>query len=267
MLIDTELVVQNKSVYVSDTIEGFDYHIILNDKDNKPLNGKKVKFSFNGNNYTAVTDSEGIASVRLKENKAGSYNVNVIFEGDEYYSPASKNAKIEVIKQSIEIITPKYITYSTTEFKYYAMLKTSSGKALSNAKVTVTFNGKKYHTYTDENGFLTVSLKADETGTYGIRLEFEGNDLYESISEYKYIKIVKKSENAPISYESALSKYNDEIIKEPIKTEENKSSETTFKETNANSAAPSNAYGLAPYIILTVVTLGIIAFVIKRRNQ
>ena len=267
MLFESELIGENMTIYVSDALEGFDYQVVLNDKDNKPIGGKEVQFSFNGNEYNTTTDSEGIASVRLSASKAASYTINAIFTGDERYSPARKNATIKVIKQSVEIVGPKYAVYNTNEFKYHAAFKTSTGKVLSNEKVTVTFNGKKQQTYTDGNGYLTVTLKADKPGYYGIKLEFEGNDLYEGVNEYKYIEIAKQSSDVPISYENDITKNDVKIPNETMKSQQNNNTKSISKETTVKSTQQSNDYSLATYIILAVVALGTIAIIIKRRNQ
>ena len=265
-LVGSELIGEDRTIYVSDALEGFDYQVALNDKDNKPIGGKEVQFSFNGREYSATTDSEGVASVKLSASKAASYTINTIFTGDGRYSPASKNATIKVIKQSVVIVGPKYAVYNTNEFKYQAILKTSAGKAMSNEKVTVTFNGKKQQTYTDGNGYLTVTLKADNPGYYGIKLEFEGNDLYEGINEYKYIEIAKQSGNIPLPYESDITGNDVEIHNETVKSQQNNHTSVS-KETIAKSTAQSSDYALATYIILAVAVLGTIAIAIKRRKQ
>ena len=271
-LTDTELIISDRSIYVSDAARGFDYQIALNDKDNNSLAGKEIQVSFNGGNYTAVTDLNGIAIVELSAQKEGRYNVNVIFEGDNDYSQVSNTATIDVVKESVIFTGPEYSEYYSNEFTYRAMLKTTAEKALGNKRVTIAFNGKQKYAYTDENGYLTVTLRADVPGNYDLKIEFEGDAYYSAITSHKYIKIIEKSDAGPTPVpvpEKTDSYDNNSTSKTLNKTEK------TGNVTNHSNASKENKVPLTTPIsgyiwtiaILALAGLVIIGVGVKRRKQ
>lgn len=71
----------------------------LVDKDNKPLVGKKVIFNIEGKEKTAITDENGIGTIKYYCEKEGKVNFTVKFLGDEAYEPSQNNATITITKK------------------------------------------------------------------------------------------------------------------------------------------------------------------------
>ena len=262
--LDIDINTSDRVMYVSDSIKGFDYQVTLSYANN-PLTGKKVQISFNGKNYTATTDSNGITSVKLSTSESGTYPINVRFEGYNNYAPSSKDAIIEVIKQSTIFDGLEYVTFDANVFTYQSILKTSDGNPLSNKKVTVTFNGKQ-DVYTDENGYLTVTLKANGPGKYKIMLEFKGDSFYDAVTAYTYINIAGQSDDMPISHETNVAENSEKILNESLKSNSTKNPKNTSKENQMPVNAITSDYSILIYI-LAALALGIIGIVIKRRSQ
>ena len=272
--INTRIIVHDMLINVSEASKGFDYQITLNDGENNPLAGKKVQISFNGETYTATTDSKGIATVRLSANEGNTYNIGVRFIGDDDYAPIIGNATIEVIKQSSEFICPDYAEYDANEFTYRAILKTSTGNALTNKKVTITFNGEEQNAYTDRNGYLTIKLSVDEPGNYKIHLEFEGDESYEGTTANTYIKIAAKGNDAPVDNKENEATHHETYAPESDGENTNQTSESENSTKNASkenngpdSIATSEGNSLGTYVLAGVALLAVIGIVIKRRNQ
>lgn len=280
--IATRIIVPDMLINVSEASKGFDYQITLNDGENNPLAGKKVQFRFNGESYTATTDSKGKATLRLSANEGNTYKMDVRFIGDDDYAPISGKATIKVIKQSSEFVCPDYAEYDANEFTYRAILKTSAGKVLANKKVTVTFNGAKQDTYTDDNGYLTLTLRADNPGNYEIILEFKGDASCEGATAHSYIRIAEKENDTPVDNEITVPAYNKanaalhqyasesdaESTNQTSEPGKNNSTSNASKENNASGSASAAGEGssLVTYVLICVALLAIIGIIIKVRK-
>ncbi len=67
----------------------------------KSLNGNPIKnriitFTVNGKSYTAKTNSNGIASVKVSLSTKKTYSFTVKYAGDKYYAPVSSSAKLVI---------------------------------------------------------------------------------------------------------------------------------------------------------------------------
>lgn len=60
----------------------------------KAVKGKKIKFTVNGKTYTATTNNNGVATVKVSLNKKGTYSFTAKFMGDSRYETLTKTAKL-----------------------------------------------------------------------------------------------------------------------------------------------------------------------------
>ena len=71
--------------------------VYLRDRYNKPLlEGTKVFFRINGQQYVGLADSDGIAHIAINVNKKGTYNAQAIFMGNSAYNPVTRDIKIYI---------------------------------------------------------------------------------------------------------------------------------------------------------------------------
>ena len=72
--------------------------IFLKDRYNKPLlPGTKVFIKVNGKTYSGLIDINGIATINLNINKAGTYNAELIYAGNTAYNAVKRSTKISII--------------------------------------------------------------------------------------------------------------------------------------------------------------------------
>lgn len=64
----------------------------------KIISGKKITIKVNGKTFSAKTNSNGVAKIKVKVVKKGTYKYTVKFEGDKVYKSISKTGKIIVKK-------------------------------------------------------------------------------------------------------------------------------------------------------------------------
>ena len=92
-IISTTLIVNNMTGVNSQTVN---LTATLKDENGNPVSGKTINFTVNGINYTAVTNSNGIATVNYKLTKAGVYTVNASFTDGTIYTNSTGNGTLTV---------------------------------------------------------------------------------------------------------------------------------------------------------------------------
>ena len=62
----------------------------------KAVKGKKITFTVNGKNYSAISDAKGVAKVNVSISKKGTYSFTAKFAGNNMYAAMSKTAKLTI---------------------------------------------------------------------------------------------------------------------------------------------------------------------------
>ena len=153
---------------------------------------KTIVFSVNNVNYTGTTDSNGVATVIISLNKAGTYDVYAGFAGDNPYLQSEASAKLTLKKESTSITASgkTYVVTATTK-SVSLTLKDSSGKAIANRNVTATVNGKTYRATTNSKGVATFKLSLTAVKSYSVALKFAGDSTYSASSKKVTVKVTK----------------------------------------------------------------------------
>ena len=160
------------------------------DANGNPIKNKKISFILNGKTYNAYTNSNGVASVKVKISLAKTYTITVNYGGDSVYSQISKSFKLYVKKVKTKLVV-KSRTYKKSKKvkKLTATLKTKSGKAIAKKKLTFIVNGKKYSAKTNKKGVATVKVKVSKRKTYKFTVKFAGDSTYLKTSKKAKLKI------------------------------------------------------------------------------
>lgn len=113
---DSEIKVLSK-----DTLKQDDKMVVQLISKGENLTNKTVHFKFidkkgNIKNYSADTNKDGKAKLKLKDIKAGNYTVNVSFDGDDDHNGANASQKLKVKKVAVE--KPAESQQTTEESSY-----------------------------------------------------------------------------------------------------------------------------------------------------
>lgn len=180
------------AVFLTTIKSGYYYNIVLKDVNGNVLANQDVNLTFNGKTSTYTTDENGTINVKLSATKAGTYTLNVAFDGGDNYAASSLTSKVVITKKATKVVAAKKTFKASTKTKKYTViLKDAFGKVISNAKVTIKVNGKTYTAVTASNGKATFKItKLTKKGTYSAVVKFAGNTYYKDSS--KAVKIVVK---------------------------------------------------------------------------
>ena len=149
-------------------------------------------FTLDGKNYTGVTDSNGVATVKVDVSKAGTFDIVAYFNGEGNYIASTNSGKLTLTKDSTSLTSAgKTYTVTATSKKITVTLKDGSGKAVANRKVTTTVNGKTYSATTNSKGVATFKLTLKAVKTYTVSLKFAGDAYYTASSKSIKVKVTK----------------------------------------------------------------------------
>ena len=141
---DTELYFKN----------GTAYKVVLKDSDGSLLANQNVIFSICGNNYTRITDNNGIASITINLN-SGNYTIASFFAGTSSYGSSSTTNIVKVLPTISGKDIEKYYKNAT---QYQATFVNGNGALLTNTLVTFNINGVFYERETDEKGIARLNI-------------------------------------------------------------------------------------------------------------
>ncbi len=166
---------------------------LLNGLGYAPGSGKVIKFTINGKTYTAKTNSNGVASLKLPTLADGVYTVKYAFDGNRFYKKSSASDKVYIIPSK----TPTFTVKSGTTFgkgvnATFKVALTSGNVALVGKTVTLNFNGNTYTKTTDSNGMVSLPFSLN-VGTYDITYEFKGDSKVNAISGSSKITVKDKT--------------------------------------------------------------------------
>lgn len=164
--------------------------ISLFDDNNNPIVNKTIAVTIDGKTKELITDGNGSASLAIKYASAATHYAFVSFLGDESNKPAVANSKIVVSKKTTAITAPKSSLKVKKAKKIEITLK-SSGKAVSNKKITIKVNGKTFSAKTNSKGIAYVNVKLTKKGTFKYTVKFAGDNAFKAISKTGKITVKK----------------------------------------------------------------------------
>ena len=200
-----------------------------------------VVISIKGVDYFAAVEN-GTAIVSVPSLAYGSYNVNVIYSGDDKYNFLMDNVIAKIPKPKL---TAKNIRIGYTNAYKYKVRVTIAGKAVVKQYVTFKFNGKTYKRLTNSKGYATLKLpkvKPKKTG-------------YTITMAYKDIKLSKKIKvNSIIVAKNLKVKKSAKYLKIKVKLKTvakkvQKGKQITLKFAGKNYKAKTNKKAVATFTI------------------
>jgi len=166
------------------------YTVKLSDENGKGLADKKIEFKISGisKTYNRTTDSEGKAKLTINLKNEQKSSIQVIFNGDNTYAPASLNKTITIAKGSPELISYDRTINNNDPQSFSVVLKDEKGNPLANKEIKFTLSSNTYSKLTDEDGFAELDLNLN-AGNYSIISAFEGDSQYKAVKKTNAITV------------------------------------------------------------------------------
>ncbi|WP_462315687.1 transglutaminase domain-containing protein [Methanobrevibacter sp.] len=171
-------------------------------KDCALLANSKVTFKLNGKTYTAKTDKNGVAGIKVSL-YPGKYAVTVI----NPHSKEQVSYNIVVKKESTEFSAKKTYVPVNEKASFKVVLKSKHNVLLKNKKVYFTYNKKTVTAQTNEKGEAVITIPVLAKGTYKISFKYDGNDNYYSCGGSAELAVVNPT--TVISSDALAMTYND----------------------------------------------------------
>jgi parallel beta-helix repeat protein len=240
-----------------------EFNVTLIDADGKAIAKQTIIATINGENFTSVTDAQGIATFKTNL-KPGNYPATFTFAGTDNYLKTNVNASLTIIDDrtatALTATNPTvYLQAIAKGTKYQITLKDSNGKVLAGKQIVVKFNGATYKATTNANGIATVTLKAAKTGSIKAEISFAGDDTYKASSKTTTVKITKEA--SKLTAKKKTFKANKKVKKYAVtlKTKSGKAiskAKVTLKIKNKKFKATTNSKGKATFKIKKLTKKG-----------
>ena len=179
---------------------------LLNKFGYAPGKGKIVTFKINGKTYSAKTNKNGNAKLKLPSLKAGQYIVKYKFEGNNFYKASSAKNYVTIISSKDPTFTVKSTTTmghgANTPFK---VALTSGGVPLAKKTVTLKINGNSYTKTTDNDGMVSLAINLP-VGKYSITYTNKAESKLNSKTGSTTITVKERSPTT-VTWKSGTSVY------------------------------------------------------------
>ena len=173
-------------------VKGNYLQVYLKDSNGKVIKNANVTFNFEKKNFNVVTNSKGIASIKVTKD-VGKYSITAKFMGDDTHNPVSKTFTFTVPKMT-SIVIGNDILLTKGYLKVY--LKSDYPSAISGKKITITIGGKKFVKKTSSGGVVIVKPKLGKK-TYSVTATYDGDSNTAGCSVSKNVKGIKGNPRSP----------------------------------------------------------------------
>lgn len=243
---DTLISLENKSYLIFDSKS---VTAVLSDLDDNPLSNKTLNVYIGDENYTLITNDEGIVEITLNLTSAGKYDVFVEFIGDDDYLNSSSTSDIEVVKESTTLnVASKSFIVTSTNNQLTVTLKDMENNPLANKTVTFNVKGKYYNRTTNAKGQATLKLPSLAVNTYKINVAFRGNENYLGVSGVCTVKINKEASKMSAPKKTYKKSNKNKKLTVTLKSASGKAlskKKVTFKVNGKTYSAKTNSKGQA----------------------
>ncbi len=215
------------------------FKVTLKDNDGKAISNQKISLKVKGKTYSAVSNNNGVASIKTKALAKGSYTVELKYAGSKTYSSSTLSKKVKVLSSISGSDITKYYgrvsTYSVTFWK--------NNKALANTKVSFKVNGVTYKKTTNKNGVAKLPVNL-APGKYIITIKNPYSK--ESVSK----KYISKKDGTTLHGKTStfMTPNKKHSFTVTLKSKHNvliKGKKVTFKYNNKKVTAKTNSKGKA----------------------
>ncbi|RAP44067.1 MAG: hypothetical protein BZ135_08845 [Methanosphaera sp. rholeuAM6] len=167
-------------------------------KTGKAITNAKVKVTVDGKSKVVTTDSKGNYKATFPATSVGQKTVKAEFVGNDNYEGSTASSSFKVAKKNTTVTINSISNVKVgNNVTIKGKLVDETGKAITNAKVKVTVDGKSKVVTTDSKGNYKATLPTSSAGQKVVKVEYTGNDTYNGATASSNFKVIKK--NATIS--------------------------------------------------------------------
>lgn len=195
----------------------------LKTTDDDPITNAPLTIKVNNNNYTTKTNEKGVYFIQYKTNTVGRNNVTITYAGNKNYESYDITTTFTVNK-----INTLLMVNTITDKKYgeqvtiTGTLKDEKTNNIKDATITITYNNATYTTSTDDTGTYKYTLTAKTIGTNTVKVQYEGNNVYNKNSTQVKYSTRKLKSSITINSISGTKYGNNLTITGTLKDENNK---------------------------------------------
>ena len=143
------------------------------------LKNSQVIVYINGASHTVKTDNNGVYTIITKATATGINNVTATYKGNAKYNAyTSEITTFNVAKKTVKLSMDK-VNVKDNTVTVSGKFTDRDGKVLTNSKVTVILNGKKYSAKTDNEGLYTFNTTTTDN-IIELTVVYAGNARYEA---------------------------------------------------------------------------------------
>ena len=153
---------------------------------NNGIAGEKVSIEMGGKTYTVYTGNGGIATFNIN-NAPKTFNIKVIYNGNDYYAGTAKSIKVNVVKPIIKASK----TTIRKKGKFVVTFKDANKKAIKNVKVKFKIKGKTYVKTTNAKGQAKITINLKPNRKYTVKVGFKSTKKYGTTTLTKKIKVIR----------------------------------------------------------------------------
>ena len=237
--------VKSASLNAHDMVRGYnsdyDYQVKLIDENGNGISNKLISFTVMSNQYYAITDGDGLASVKANLN-AGTYNVTVS-------SAIAGNSTVTLkILKRFENTSNLNVYYASNANYKVRIIEDDGNPETEGQNVTVLIDNKMKSYKTDKNGFITVEIdKNFKVGTHTIKIQYRNASVKNKVAVKHLLALksatVKKSAKKLV-LTASLAKVNGKYLK---------NKKITFKFNGKTYKSNTNSKGIAKVTIKSSV--------------
>ena len=237
--------VKSASLNAHDMVRGYnsdyDYQVKLIDENGNGISNKLISFTVMSNQYYAITDGDGLASVKANLN-AGTYNVTVS-------SAIAGNSTVTLkILKRFENNSNLNVYYASNANYKVRIIGDDGNPETEGQNVTVLIDNKMKSYKTDKNGFITVEIdKNFKVGTHTIKIQYRNASVKNKVAVKHLLALksatVKKSAKKLV-LTANLAKVNGKYLK---------NKKITFKFNGKTYKSNTNSKGIAKVTIKSSV--------------
>lgn len=170
----------------------------LTTKDNTIIPNTDITIKINNNKVSAKTNDKGTYTYTTNADTVGTNNIQVLFEGNSYYTASNTKTTFKVNKidttLTVNKITDKKIDDNIT---ITGTLKDVKSNIIAQAPITITINNDKHTVNTDKTGAYSYTTKASITGINNVTVSYEGNTNYTNTNAKTTFNVEKATDNTP----------------------------------------------------------------------